>query len=74
VYLAKAVAVLVASVLAAGVTNGLVPIAPSRQAGDAVLVRVDQSAWGNGGGDDRLDRLLLHVGQHAQHDLAAALD
>jgi len=35
---------------------------------------VDEGARGDGGGDDRHDRGLLHIGQHAQHDLAAALD
>src|SRR4051812_15791928 len=66
--LAEAVAVLVAGVFAATVADGLVLIAPGRQAGiDAVLVGVDASALGHGGLDDRLDRLLLHIGQHAQH-------
>ncbi len=41
---------------------------------DAIFIRVDEGARGDGGGDDRLDRGLLHVGQHAQHDLSAALD
>jgi len=73
--LAKAVAVLVAGILAAPVTNGFVPVAPGWQAGvDAIFVRVDEGAWGDSGADNRLDRGLLHVGQHAQHDLSAALD
>ncbi len=41
---------------------------------EAVPVRVDKGARGNSGGDDRLDRGLLHVGQHAQDHLAATLD
>ncbi len=74
-HLAEAVAVFVASVFAAPMADRLVPVAPGWQAGvDAVFVRVDEGARGDGGGDDRLDRGLLHVGQHAQHDLAAALD
>src|SRR3954449_122434 len=73
--LAEAVAILVARILPATVADGLVPIAPGRQAGvDVVLVGVDASAFGDRGLDDRLDRLLLHVGQHAQHHLPAALD
>ena len=73
--LAKTVAVLVAGVFATPMADRLVPVAPSRQAGvDAILVGVDEGARGDRGGDDRLDRPLLHVGQHAQHDLAAALD
>jgi len=39
-----------------------------------MLVRVDEGAFGHGRPDDRLDRGLLHVGQHTQHDLSAALD
>src|SRR3954471_12919219 len=53
----------------------LVPITPGWQAGiDVVLVGVDASAFGDGRLDDRLDRLLLHVGQHAHDDPTTALD
>src|SRR4051812_10932824 len=53
----------------------LVSIPPGWQAGvDVVLVGVDASAFGDGGLDDRLDRLLLHIGQHAHDDLTTALD
>jgi len=75
VHLAEAVPVLVAGILAASMADRLVPVAPGWQAGvDAILVRVDEGARGDGGGDDRLDCGLLHVGQHAHHHLAAALD
>ncbi len=73
--LAESVAVLVAGVFAASMADRLVPLAPRWQAGvDGILVRVDEGARGDRGGDDRLDRGLLHVGQHAQHHLATALD
>ena len=73
--LAEPVPVLVAGVFAASMADRLVLVAPGRQTCvDAVFVRVDQSARGDRGGDDRLDRPLLHIGQHAQHHLAAALD
>jgi len=73
--LAEAVPVLVAGILAAGVADRFVPIASGGQAGvDAIFVRVDEGARGDSGGDDRLDRGLLHIGQHAQHHLSAALD
>ncbi len=73
--LAEAVAILITGVFAAPVTDRLMSVAPDRQAGiDAILVRVDEGAGGDSGGDNRLDRGLLHVGQHAQHDLATALD
>src|SRR3954468_4725989 len=75
VHLAKAIPVLVAGVLAAPVTNRFVPVAPGGQAGvDAILVGMDESALRNRGLNDRLDRGLLHVGQHAQDHLASALD
>src|SRR4051812_27707190 len=73
--LAETVAILIACVLPATVADRLVLIAPGRQTGvDVVLVGMDTGALGHGGLDDRLDRLLLHVGQHAQHHLPAALD
>src|SRR3954462_943664 len=75
VHLAEAVPVLVAGVLAAPVANRLVLVAPALQAGvDAILVGMDEGALGNRGRDDRLDRPLLHVGQHAQDHLTTALD
>jgi hypothetical protein len=62
-------------VLPAPVADGLVLITPGRQAGiDAVLVGVDAGALGDDSLDDRLDCRLLHIGQHAQHHLSAALD
>src|SRR3954453_23271395 len=73
--LAETVAVLIARVLPATVAHRLVPIAPGWQTGvDVVLVSVDTGALGHGGLDDRLDRLLLPIGQHAQPPLPAALD
>jgi hypothetical protein len=73
--LTEAVAILVARVFAPSVADRLVPIAPGRQAGvDVVLVGVDASALGDARLDDRLDRLLLHIGQHAHDDLPTALD
>src|SRR3954465_12349544 len=73
--LAKAVIILVARVLAMCVTDCLVLIAPGRQTGgDVVLVGVDARPLDDGRLDDRLDRLLLHVGQHAHDDLPTALD
>src|SRR3712207_1367531 len=73
--LAEAVPVLVARVLAAPVADRHVPVAPGRQAGVAgVLVGVDAGARGDGGLDDGPDRLLPHIGQHAQRELPASLD
>src|SRR5215210_6487286 len=75
VHLAEAIPVLIAGVFAAPVANRLVLIAPGGQAGvDAILVGMDERALGNCGLDDRLDRGLLHVGQHVQDHLATSLD
>ena len=50
-------------------------IAPGGQAGvDAILVGMDEGALGYRGLDDRLDRRLLHVGQHVQDHRTSALD
>src|SRR4029453_14579161 len=69
------VSILVARVLATPMTNSLVLVAPSLQPSiDVVLVGVDQTARRDRGLDDRLDGLLLDIGQHLQHDLAATLD
>src|SRR3954464_14542108 len=75
VHLAKAIPVFVTGVFAAPVADRLVLIAPGRQAGvDAIPVGMDERAFGNRGRDDRLDRGLLHVGQHVQDYLTSALD
>jgi hypothetical protein len=74
-YLAEVVAVLVAGIFAASMADGLVRIAPGWQPGvDVVFIGVDQCVGRDRCGNDRLDRGLLHIGQHAQHDLIAALD
>jgi len=73
--LAEPVGVLVARVLAPPVANGPVLVAPGWQARvDALFVGVDDGARSDGARDDRLDRGLLHFGQHAQHHLATTLD
>src|SRR5919205_127362 len=74
VHISEPVAVLVACILTPGMADHFVLIAPGWQAGvDTILVGVDERAFGNGGLDDRLDRGLLHVGQHVQDHLATAL-
>src|SRR3954470_7259020 len=71
----EAIAVLVARIFAAAVTDGLVLVAPHRQASvDAVLVGVDHRALRDGCRNDRFDRLLLDVGQHPENNLTITLD
>src|SRR5947209_6899785 len=73
--LAEPVAIVVPGVLAPGVAHGLVAVAPLLQPGvDVVLVGVHQRTFRDTSLDDGPDRHLLHVGEHAQGDLAAALD
>src|SRR3954462_2478000 len=71
----EAIAVLVARIFAAAVTDGLVLVAPHRQASvNAVLVGVDHRAFDDHGLNDRFDRFLLYIGQHPENDLPIALD
>ena len=75
VNLAEAVVVIVAGVFAMGVADRFVRIAPDAQTGvDVIFVGVDAASLGDGGRDNRLDRRLLHIGQHAHDQLAATLD
>src|SRR3954462_10823776 len=75
VHLAEPIPVLVAGVFTLCVADRLVLIAPGWQAGvDAILVGVDEGIFRDCGFEDRLDRDLLHVGQHAQDNRATALD
>src|SRR5215211_3809781 len=61
-------------ILTPGMADRLVLIAPGGQASvDAILVGVDEGALSNGARDDRLDRPLLHVGQHVQDHLTTSL-
>src|SRR4051794_32792465 len=73
--LAEPVAVIIPGVLAPGVADGLVAVAPLFQPRvDIVLVGVHERALRDGGLDHRPDRHLLHVGQHPQHHLPPALE
>src|SRR3954465_10978569 len=75
VALAESITVLVPSVFASTMTDRLVPVAETRKPGvDAILVSIDARAFGDGLLDDRMDGCLLNIGQHPDHDLAAALD
>src|SRR4051812_16774125 len=74
VHLAEAVPVLVAGILTPGMADRLVLIAPGGQAGvDAILVGVDEGAFGHPGPADRVGRGALHVGQHGEHPLGPPL-
>src|ERR687897_1484605 len=65
----------IAGVLAPGMADRFVTIAPVFQTGiNIVFVGVDQSPRADSLRDDRRDGGLLNVGQHPEHDFAAALD
>src|SRR3954452_991629 len=65
----------VPGILAVGMADCLVRIAPGLQTGiDVILVGVDLAPRSDRGGDGRLDRPLLHIGQHAHDQLATTLD
>src|SRR3954471_5679752 len=71
----ETIAVLVTRIFASAVADGLVLIAPYRQTSvDAVLVGINHRAFDDDGRNDRLDRFLLHIGQHPKNDLAITLD
>src|SRR3954466_1608468 len=75
VHLAEAVPVVVPRVLAAGVADYPVAVAPVLQpAVDVVLVGVHQGAFRDAPLDDGPDRHLPDVGERAQDDLAAPLE
>src|SRR3954467_8572782 len=72
---AESITVLVPSVFASTMTDGLATVAETRKPGvDAILVSIDGRAFGDGLLDERMDGRLLDIGQHPDHHLAAALD
>ena len=73
--LAEPVAIVIAGIFAGAVADSFVAIPPGVEAGiDIVLIGVDQRAAADRPFDDRPDRDLLDVGQHAEHDFTTALD
>src|SRR5215510_6951334 len=70
----KTVAIVVSSEFASSVIDTFMIVAPGLQTSiNAVLVRVHQCPWINGVFDERLDRLLLHIGKQIDHHLTTAL-
>src|SRR3954467_6908774 len=73
--LAEPITVLVPGVFASTMADGFVTVAETRKPGvDAILVSIDVRAFGDSLLDDRMDGRLLDIGQHPDHDLAAALN
>src|SRR4030095_1953458 len=70
----KPVAIFIAGEFTPSMVDALMVVAPSTQASiNAVLIRVHQCTCINGVFDERLDRLLLHIGQQIDHDLTPTL-
>src|SRR6266436_7533137 len=70
----KAVAIFIAGVLASSMVDALLLVSPRTQASiKAVCLRVYKSPWGHGLGDQRLNGLLLPMGQHVDDHLTTPL-
>src|SRR5271166_2507549 len=71
---AKSISILVAGELPGRVTHGVVGIAPFGQPTvNVIFIGVDNSSFSNRSFDQRGDRLLLHVREHRDDNLAATL-
>src|SRR5215468_3669579 len=70
----QAVAIVIAGELASPMVDALMVVSPRTQAGiNTVLICVHPCPWINGVFDERLDGLLLHIGQQIDHHLIATL-
>src|SRR4029453_2528646 len=70
----KPVAIVISGEFAPAMVDALMVVAPSLKTGiNAVFIRVHQCPCINGVFDERLDRLLLHIGQQIDHDLTPTL-
>src|SRR5215813_6203063 len=68
------VAIVIAGEFTPPMVDALMVVAPRTQARiNAVFIRVHPCPCINGGFDERLDRLLLHIGQQIDHDLTPTL-
>src|SRR2546421_8303849 len=73
--LMEAVAVVIPSVFAFAVTDGLVLISPFGKTGvDVILIGMDPGASGDQFRDDGLDGPLLNIGKHPKDSLSSPLD
>ena len=71
---AKSIPILVAGELPGRVTHGVVGIAPFGQPTvNVIFISVDNSSFSNRLFDQRGDRVLLHVREHRDDNLAATL-
>src|SRR6185503_18892057 len=74
-YFTKAVAIFISGIFAPAMIDTLMCIAPSlKTCINAVLIRVNQGSWLNGVFDERLDGLLLDIGQQVDDHLSTTLN
>jgi len=74
-YFMKTVTIIIPSIFATAVTDAFMNVAPLFQAAiNVVLIRVNTRTRRYRRLDEWLDRPLLDVGQHPNHDLATTLD
>src|SRR5262249_22884820 len=70
----QAVAIFISGKLALAMVDTLMTVAPGLQAGiNAVLIRINKCPRYDSIFDERLDRLLLHIGQEIDHHLTTTL-
>src|SRR5215210_2439617 len=73
--LAETIAILVTGEFPGGMTDRPMTVAPSGHSGiDVIFIRVDRRPGSDCGANQRGDRGLLHVLQHADHHRPTALD
>jgi hypothetical protein len=71
----KAIAIVITSIFTCRMVDRLVAVAPGFQASvNIVFVGENQTAYLNDLFQDRLDRFLLHIRQHADDHLTITLD
>ena len=71
----KTIAIFVSRKFTPSMVDLLMTVAPGLQASiDAVLIRINKGSRNDGVRDERLDRLLLDIGQQMDDHLPATLD
>src|SRR4029453_18144318 len=70
----QAIAIVITGEFASSMVHTLMAVPPGRQTSiNAVLIRIHQCTGNDGGFDEGLDGLLLHVGHQIDHNLTTAL-
>ena len=71
----KAITIFISSELTPPMVDTLMTVSPGLQTGiNAVFIRINKCTWNDGVLYERLDGLLLHIGQQMDNHLAATLN